>query len=158
MSRFVDLRWAPLTYFEIVGARTNEEMAYDFANVRASLELCARERRRVVAIVDLRRAAGMDARQRRQQSDWMQATEQLQREVIAGMVCVFSSALIRGVMTALIWLRPPVVVQVNVGTVDDALTWAIDRCDLEGIPVPARLRTERAAVLQASDTPSRQPA
>ena len=148
MSRVIDLGWAPITYIEVVGARTDEEVASDFAQLQVSLERHQRERRRVVRILDLRRATPMDARQRQQHVDWMRATEELQRAVTVGVVSVVSSPLIRGVLTALLWLYRPALPMDIVGSLDEAVSWAIEHCELERIAIPERLRTERAAVFE----------
>lgn len=146
MSRVVDLGWAPITYIAIVGPRSEEEVASDFAELQTTLERHERERRRVVRILDLRRATAMDARQRQQHVDWMRATEELQRKVTVGIVSVVSSPLIRGVLTALLWIYRPALQMVVVASLEEAVTWTIEHCERERIAIPERLRIERAAV------------
>lgn len=47
----------------------------------------------------------------------------------AGTALVFESPVLRGALTAILWLRPPVTVTKVFGSLDEAITWARERLD-----------------------------
>jgi hypothetical protein len=70
------------------------------------------------------------------------------KEVSLGIVFVVASAVVRGILTALFWIRRVPVPHTIAPDLDEALSWAIARCREAGETVPARLEREGAAVFR----------
>lgn len=76
-----------------------------------------------VALIDLRAAVGAPASQRRAQADWIRSHEhRLKRDVLAA-AFVTENALIRGVVTAVFWIRPLPLPTTIVADMNSAKAW-----------------------------------
>ena len=87
---------------------------------------------RFAIVLDLRQAAGgFSPTQRRSMVQKLRASDD-QREQVAG-AFVFDSTLMRGVLTAVLWLRtPPYPIKVFADPID-AVTWCEGHCEGQGI-------------------------
>lgn len=144
----IQLDWAPLTCLRPVGKPSDEELAETLQSItRLLAEQRARESRHIM-IIDMRRSAPLSAPQRRTSSEWMKSTMPLVKQVVIGAVFVIDSPIIRGVLTALLWLQPMEQPHGLVGSLDEAVRWAVARLDTERVPVPQRLRGELGRAFQ----------
>lgn len=79
---------------------------------------------RFIAIVDLRDAGNLDARQRQHMSTWMEnAAKEIPAPQVAT-VLVFSSVLMRNVLTAVLWIFKPKRPLKVFATLDEAMAWS----------------------------------
>lgn len=86
-------------------------------------------RRRYCIVLDLRRCQGMPASQRKVLTDRMQRGEDRARMFCVGSALIFDSALLRSLLTAIMWVRePPNPVKVF-ATVDEGAEWAVKLLD-----------------------------
>jgi cobalamin biosynthesis protein CobD/CbiB len=139
---------APVVYTRLFGAQNEEEFVEYHERLRIAMVETRSQGRRMVTILDLTEAAPLTARQRTLQSEWSRQTDALFREVSSGIVFVVASAVVRGVLTALFWIRPVPVPHAIVQDLDEAVRWAIARCRETGETVPARLELDGAAAFR----------
>lgn len=85
------------------------------------------ETRRWGVIVDATRWLKSTARQRQLHAEWMNRNEALMRGRTAGIAFVISSALVRGGLTAVLWLARLPCPYVVVETLDEAVSWCEQR-------------------------------
>jgi hypothetical protein len=78
-------------------------------------------------VYDARRASPARPSQRRKQAEWMKKFEDPIRRGTAGIAFVIPSALIRGCLTAILWLQPLACPHVVTGNFEHALRWARER-------------------------------
>jgi len=140
------LDWAPLSCLRPIGNPSDQELAESLQTITGLLEDDRRLQRKSVMIVDMRKAGPLSAPQRRTSSEWMKQNLDLYKQCVLGGAFVIDSPIIRGVLTALLWLAPLDMPYEVVGTLDDAVRWAIKRFDAERVPVPERLRSELGRV------------
>jgi hypothetical protein len=55
---------------------------------------------------------------------------------------IIASPIVRGVLTALLWVSPVEMPYESCSNLDDAVRWAIARLEAAKLPVPDRLRRE----------------
>ncbi len=99
---------------------------------------------RWVVVHDLRAAIQPNARHRSRQAEWMRAHQPELRYRTAGIGFVMNSVLMRGGLTAILWLAPLPCPHGVFSTMPEALSWARERSRL---PVDASLYPE--AIRQA---------
>lgn len=85
------------------------------------------------AIFDARDVTSVSPKQRRIQADWLEKNESLLRDYAAGYAFVITSQLIRGVLTAILWLKPMPSEHVVVATVEEAERWLGVRIRARGL-------------------------
>lgn len=83
-----------------------------------------RRRRRFAIVVDATAARSPDAVERRKQAALLREHEALLRQHCAGAAFVISSAIVRGTLTAIQWLQPPVYESIVLPTYAEAEAWA----------------------------------
>jgi len=88
---------------------------------------------RAAVLIDARKGAAMNARQRKQQADWQRENERVLRENTAGTAFVVSNAVIRGLLTAIFWLQPLPHEHLVTQSMEEAERWCRARLDA---PVP----------------------
>lgn len=96
----------------------------EFDAYLARLDAHVARRIRCAFVFDATRAGRSSATQRRKQADWMRANEHVLRTYSAGYAFVISSPLIRGALTAILWLQPMPAPHVVVPTFEEAERWA----------------------------------
>ena len=79
---------------------------------------------RYVLVNDLRQNTGITARQRKMIVESMERTEASRTAVQVGNGMVFSSTLLRGMLTAIFWMRKPRYETRTFGDCDEAIEWA----------------------------------
>jgi hypothetical protein len=85
---------------------------------------------------------------RKQMADWSRENDERMVRLSCGDARVVRSSIIRGAMTAVIWLHKPKVPQEWFSSMDDAVRWAIGQLDAAEVPIPPEVRsrfTQRAA-------------
>ena len=133
--RHVALGFA-LVVEEVAGPVTDAEHAEHLRVLRERMRRDRVNRTRVVTVVDLTHAAPLSAKQRGAQAQWMKENEELIRAVSLGAAYVVPSPLIRGVLTAVFWVRPPLEPYGLFATRDEAFEWARERLREAGAEPP----------------------
>jgi hypothetical protein len=86
----------------------------------------------------IRQIPGAD--QRRYSADWMQRNIELHKTATVGAANVAPSAILRGMVTAVFWLRPPPTPTAVVASREEAIQRGLEALHAAGIRLPARLR------------------
>jgi hypothetical protein len=116
---------------------TMADLAWLYARVD---EIFAR-REGCVFFTDARRITAVPGPdERRFIAEKNRSTEELSRLYSAGTAVVMTSSLVRGTLTAISWLRRPVVPHAWVATERAALQWCLARLDARSIAVPDEVR------------------
>ena len=149
MLEIIKLEDVPLTCLRPIGQPSDEELIESLQQITRFIDNEKNEKRKVVMIVDMRKAGALSAGQRRIASSWMKENLRGWKQVAVGSVFIIDSPIVRGVLTALLWLQPLDMPHDVVGTLDAAMHWVIERLEAERIPVPERIRRELGAALPA---------
>lgn len=131
----------PVIIRRVIGLMPNEQMAAQLEATAAHMRRCATEKRRTVTVVDLAQADQATAVQRKMQAAWLAEHEALLREVSLGTAFAVPSALVRGALTAIFWIKPPPHDYTLVATFDEAVDWALVTLRRAGLHAPERLCT-----------------
>jgi hypothetical protein len=116
---YVDRSELPILRLRYAGTYSDAELLQFLSEVDAVLKVPGRK----VGLIDLTDAKPGGAKQRRMQGDWIRENEELlAREVIAAVV-VTDSAIIRGTVTAVFWIRPLPMPTHVAATLADAERW-----------------------------------
>lgn len=143
----IKLDWAPLTCIRPIGQPSDQELTESLQRITETIEADRRAGMKRVMIVDMRQAGVLGANQRKMASAWMKQNLELYTHFVLGSVFVIHSPVVRGVLTALLWLAPLDMPYEVVGNIDDAARWAIRRLESQRIPVPERMRSELGQAL-----------
>lgn len=99
--------------------------------------------RKLLMIVNLTELTGaMNAHQRKRQAEWNQRHDATVRGVMVGTSYITTSPIVRGVITAVLWLKPPPGSHKVVAQLDDALDWACEQCAMAGDPATLAMQHE----------------
>jgi hypothetical protein len=128
----------PLVLVTFVGGATDAEFQ-DYLDRMEKLVVLRRETN--CTILDATRAGDTPAKQRRMQSEWLKRNETLLAKYSAGTAFVITSPLVRGLLTAILWVSPMAAPHTVVATVDEAEAWAIARLREHGVTVSGRARS-----------------
>ena len=102
MPLFVERDALPIVRLKYVGLYSDAELERMLRELNAVLELPGKK----VALLDLTKAKGASATQRQVQAQWIGTHDkQLRRDFVAAAI-VADSAVIRGIVTAVFWIRP----------------------------------------------------
>jgi hypothetical protein len=105
---------------------------------------CEKDREKCCLVTDAGRIQAIPpASQRKLCADWAKRTAELQRVVSVGGACVTPSSIIRGIITAILWIYKPVNPVAFFATRDEAKLQAIQWLDEAGARLPPRLRELR---------------
>jgi hypothetical protein len=99
---YVDRTTLPLLRLRYVGDFSDAELATFLRELEAVLELPGRK----VAVFDLTEASAGSATQRQAQAAWIGKYERVLARDFAAAALVTDSAIIRGAVTAIFWIRP----------------------------------------------------
>jgi hypothetical protein len=100
-TRLDESRW-PLVVFTAVGEQTER----DFEAYLADCDVLVRRREPYGTIFDARRAAPIGATLRKRKVEWLLRNDALLRAYRVASGIVMSTALQRGVLRAILWMRP----------------------------------------------------
>ncbi len=117
--QFDQSRW-PLVVVTHHGAPTDEEFDAYLLKLKENLDRAVRERMKTVLIFDATHASGSSAKQRQKQAAWMKQHEAPSRLHSAGYAFVIPSTVVRGALTAILWLSPMPAPYVVVATLGEA--------------------------------------
>ncbi len=109
------------------------------AQFRAYLDQMTRmvdRREKNAVIMDAREAVRTPPIQRRMQSEWMKTHHDSLARWSVGTAFVITSPLVRGVLTAILWLSPMATPYTVVGTVEEAESWAREQLRRAGATPP----------------------
>lgn len=87
-------------------------------------------------IMDATRSRGATPKQRRRQAEWLKSNFAVLERTSAGTAFVIDSAIVRGVLTAILWVQPMPGPYTIVATVGEAERWAIANLSQRGLKVP----------------------
>lgn len=93
--------------FEYVGGVTDDDVDTAQAQWLAAMRKADAAGKRLVLFVDGLRSEGLSAKQRQVTADFSIKHEGLIRRVCAAQAVLLESALQRGILTAIFWLKPP---------------------------------------------------
>jgi hypothetical protein len=132
-----------------MGATSHDrEHAKDLASFRAALSEDQRTGRKTVIVLDLRRSAGLTPHQRWMTALWMKEVAPLFQTTTFGTVFIVESALVRGVLSTLLWVQPKGTPYAIVRDVEEAVAWTIACMNEAGVVLPAEVSTNLNAALQ----------
>ena len=119
MPIVVDVRTLPIVRIAYIGDYSDDELTTYLATLQRLFTMPGRK----VAVLDVLKGTVATAHQRKRQAAFIERNEDLLRRDFAAAAIVLDSALLRGAVTAIFWMRPlPMPTQI-VATVDAALTW-----------------------------------
>jgi hypothetical protein len=105
---------------------------------------CEKDHEKCCLVTDAGRIQAIPpASQRKLSADWAKGTSELQRAVSVGGACVTPSSIIRGIITAILWIYKPDRPVAFFATRDEAKLQAIQWLDEAGVRLPPRLRELR---------------
>lgn len=102
MPLHVDRQDLPLLRLTYVGEYSDYELSRFLGEVETVLTLPGRK----AGLIDLTRATAGSAKQRQTQGEWIALHEKTLQRDFAAAAIVTDSALIRGTVTAVFWIRP----------------------------------------------------
>lgn len=132
---FDERRW-PLVRVTFRGTAADDV----FDAYLARMSALVRRGERIATVLDARRAGGTPAVQRRKQAAWQAHHADELRKNVVGTAFVIDLPIIRGVLTAILWLSPLPQPHVVVATLDEADRWALERLHASGVAAPSVLR------------------
>lgn len=103
----------------------------DYLN--AMTRLIVDRKQKTVTILDARKSDRTPATQRKKQAAWLKAHDNFLRQYSLGTVFVITSPLVRGVLTAILWLQPLPTDYAVVATMAEAERWARQRLAAAGL-------------------------
>jgi hypothetical protein len=130
----------PLVLVTFDGALTEPEFDDYLERMSRLLE----RRMKNVTVLDARKATSPTATQRAKQAAWLKTNRALLQEYSCGSVFVIESALVRGGLTAILWVAPMPVAHAVVATLEEGERWAFARLRAAGVPLPPSARATSA--------------
>jgi hypothetical protein len=116
----------PLLIVEFEGVASDEQFRDYLLGMDRHVERCAACAQRTVVVVDtLRATSPVSAAQRRLQAEWLAGNLERVQANMLGMVFVIDNVLVRGVLTAILWLQEMPCEHTVVGTREEAEKWAV---------------------------------
>jgi hypothetical protein len=140
MAASLDTSRFPLVIVSLSGSFSDAAFdEYLQSLARASFE----RKEQSVVLFDATHAGMATATQRKKHASWMNANEEPIKEYVLGCAFVIRSSIIRGVLTAILWLHPLPSAYVVLEAFDEAENWAILKLASVGlrVPPPSALRS-----------------
>jgi hypothetical protein len=132
-----------LPEFRVPDADVNLALSY----VEQIWRECEKAHEKCCLVTDAGRIQAIPpASQRKIAGEWAKGSAELQRVVSVGGVCVTPSSIIRGIITAILWIYKPDRPVAFFATRDEAKLQAIQWLDEAGVRLPPRLRDLREAL------------
>lgn len=128
----LDVR-GPVTIITYLGAATNEQYEAYLVELTSILTSSAARYARVGQVHDATAWTRSNAHQRQMQADWIKENMTVLRACGGFSAFVFKSALIRGGLTAVMWLVPMPGPYKICATLDEALDWMMPRVAPESV-------------------------
>jgi hypothetical protein len=127
---YVDQSALPVLRLTYAGSYSDTELLQFLSEVDTALKVPGQK----VGLIDLTDAKPGSARQRRLQADWIRENEALLVRDVVAAALVTDSAVIRGTVTAVFWIRPLPMPSKIVATLQEAEKWL--HSYLEKLPTP----------------------
>jgi hypothetical protein len=106
----------------------------------SSMREATKERQRIYTIADITLMRELTpASQRKYTAEWMKRNEALVRASSVGGATVTPSAVLRGIITAVYWIQPPLQTMYTVATRQEGMLKGIDLLEREGQRLSPRL-------------------
>lgn len=142
-----DFTHYPLVVVTTPKQRTSDEEVLKF--IEGQRGLLAR-RTKHLALCDARSGHAMPATQRKIFGDWLRESADASRRYTMGMAIVVDNALIRGALTAVLWVVEPTCPTKAVSTLEDGFAFLTECGERAGMPgiralLEAAQRTRRSA-------------
>jgi hypothetical protein len=131
---------APLVVVTSVGDTSDAEFDIYLEQMTALLA----RRTRYGVLLDARRSSRPPPKQRQKQADWMTKHASALRERNVCIAFVIDNAIVRGALTAILWLQPTPAPHKVFGDMDAAERWVLDLLRAEGLEVPKAPAARRA--------------
>lgn len=116
---------APIYVVNVAGVPSDEVFA---AYLKRLTEVTRTTSHRVL-VYDATFAGSIRASQRKAQADWIRENELVTRHSTLGCAFVLPNPVIRGVLTAILWVQPIASPHALVAALPDALAWAREKLD-----------------------------
>jgi hypothetical protein len=129
----VDDSRRPIVTVRFIGSVTDEEF---HAYLREMEERVLGRKQPYVSIYDATLAVPTPATQRKMQAEWLRQHRDILVRCSLGVAFVIRSPLVRGVLTAILWMQPLEWPHVVVPTVADAEAWVRARLREAGLSPP----------------------
>jgi hypothetical protein len=123
---------APMVVITSSGDSTNEE----FDAYLTTMTKLLQKRQRYGIVLDARRSARPSPVQRQKQADWMKRYAAEIRAYNVGIGFVIDNAIVRGALTAILWLQPTPAPHRVFASLDAAERWVTELLQQEGLRVP----------------------
>jgi hypothetical protein len=138
----------PLTYVGMGSTPHDPEYAKNLASFRAALTEDLRDGRKTVVVLDLRRATALSTSQRWMTGLWMKEVAPLFERTTFGTVFIVESALVRGVLSTLLWVQPKGTPYAIVRDQNEAVLWALECMENAGVDLSVEMRPSLQVSLQ----------
>lgn len=116
------------------GAATDAQ----FGEYLAAMSALRSSHGKTVVVLDAREAGDTPARQRKMQAEWLDAHRTLLERDSLGTAFVITRGLIRGVLTAILWMSPIPGGHRVFATYEEAERWAVDQLRAAGLEPGSR--------------------
>lgn len=130
----VDESRFPLVVVSFRGVVSDEK----FDAYLASMTRRLRRQERYATLIDATQAGQIPALQRKKQAEWQRDHTELLRAYTVGTAFVLGSPIIRGFLTAILWLQPLPSPHHVATTLDEAERWATEQLRAAGLGVPPK--------------------
>jgi hypothetical protein len=139
---FDDSRWPLITirYAAQVDERDFDQL---LALLDQNIQRTVRMRQKTAVIYDSRSGWSAPPAIRKKQADWMKKHADITRTNCVAIAFVMNSAVVRGVLTAVLWLSDMPTAYRVVGTVSEAEEWCAEQYAAHGLSMPTRSATAR---------------
>lgn len=138
----------PVTYVGMGATAQDRDLAEALGSFRGTLHEDQRAGRKTVIILDLRRSTVLTTSQRWMTAMWMKEVTPLFMHTTFGTVFIVESALMRGVLMALLWVQPKGTPYAIVADLNEAVHWAFECMDGANISLSSEVRKSLEASLQ----------
>ncbi len=139
----------PIRLMMQVEATTDENLrAYLHEATLEHQRLCAAGTR-YIAVLDASIGIRLTPLQRKMYADWMREVDPLLRQCLAGAAFVMPNPLVRGALTAILWVVPLSAPYTVHKSLDEALRWAIDLAREADLPLSPELQRRGAAAFES---------
>ncbi|HSC89002.1 MAG TPA: hypothetical protein VLC09_17090 [Polyangiaceae bacterium] len=139
MLSFDESRW-PLIVVTYPEDTTEAEFVEHLGKLSANIRRTAAAQSQTALIYDITSGYRAPARVRQQQADWMKANASQIKGHCAGIAFVMTSSLVRGALTAILWMSAMPTAYTVVATVAEAESWCADRLREKGVSVPSQAK------------------
>jgi hypothetical protein len=147
--RIDSMQW-PLVTWSAHGLRTTDaELVEALDHVKELMEEVA-SGEKIFVLTDLSRSKAASASQRKVGAEFSARSAALQRRTVVGNAFVITSAVVRGVVTAVSWLRSSPVPTKVVATREEGLHFGLDLLEAHLSPLPPHLRALRDQMRRAA--------